>query len=367
MTFRQDTNLKEGRILIVDDNLSNVKLLERVLGMSGYSHIRSVTDPRQALDTFRAFQPDIILLDISMPYLDGFEVLEQLKRHGDDPYLSVIMISAQSEQENRMRALDLGVNDFIGKPFEASEVQMRIRNLLHIRQLHLQVLEHNRTLEQRVEERTQELRDLQVELVTRLTKAAEFRDNGTGNHIVRIGRYAEHLAHLADLSPHYCQAIGHAAIMHDVGKIGIPDEILLKPGPLTDAEWTLMKEHTAIGSDILTGSGHELIRMGEVVALTHHEWWNGTGYPQGLAGDAIPICGRIVALCDVFDALISNRPYKAAWPLDVTFGAIERKAGTQFDPALVDLFLAHRNDFLRIWEEKQDRREAPSRPDDIPG
>jgi len=355
MIDKNKDNQKEGRILIVDDNLANVKLLERVLSLSGYAGMRTVTDPREVLGIYVEYKPEIILLDINMPHLDGFQVLEQLKEARKDDYFSVIMITAQSEPANRMRALDLGVNDFIGKPFDTTEVLMRIRNMLQIRKLHQQVLEQNRHLENRVEERTRELLDLQIELLTRLARAAEFRDDDTGNHIVRIGRYVSALAKLTGDTGRSCEHAGYASMMHDIGKIGIPDDILMKPGPLTDSEWELMKTHTDIGGDILSNSTHDIIRLGEAVARSHHEWWNGTGYPDSLSGEEIPTIGRIVAICDVFDALLSTRPYKKPWHLDVTLETIRRKSGTQFDPDLVAKFLDNSKVFIDIWQSFQDK------------
>ena len=348
-----------GRILIVDDNQGNVKYLERVLDLSGYTQHQSTTDSRNAVALYEAFKPDVILLDINMPWMNGFQVLEQLSGLCGGDYLSVIMISAQTDASSHMRALDLGVNDFISKPFDASEVLMRIRNMLQIKRLHIQALEHNRELENRVRERTSEIHDLQIELLTRLVRAAEFRDEDTGNHILRIGKYASALAGFAGLSEKVCEDLEHAAMMHDIGKIGIPDEILQKPGPLNDDEWLLMKTHTIKGAHILSGSTHEVIRLGEILALSHHEWWNGSGYPFSLAGEGIPICGRIVAICDVFDALLSVRPYKAAWTMESTIEAFHRKAGIHFDPFLVDLFLDNISIFIDIWRVHLDDAITP--------
>lgn len=355
-----NTGVKFGRILIVDDNQGNVKFLERILDLSGYTNHRSTTDSRSAVELYMEFKPDVILLDINMPWMNGFQVLEQLNGLCGDDYLSVIMISAQTETSNHMHALDLGVNDFISKPFDAAEVLMRIRNMLQIKKLHVQAREHNRELETRVQERTREIRELQIELLTRLVRAAEFRDEDTGNHILRIAKYASALAGFAGLPEKYCDDLGYAAMMHDIGKIGIPDEILQKPGPLNDEEWILMKTHSEKGAHILSGSTHEVIRLGETLALSHHEWWNGNGYPMALSGEGIPVCGRIVAICDVFDALLSARPYKPAWTMDSAIEAIRRKAGIHFDPMLAQLFLDNANVFIDIWRTNTDDMNVPT-------
>ncbi len=342
---------QNSRILIVDDTPANVFLLEQLLKISGYTHIVTLTDSREVLTTYQTFKPDLLLLDLKMPYLDGFDILTQLNALENEDYLSVIVITAQSDKENRLKSLDLGARDFIGKPFDHTEVIMRVTNLLEIRLLHNATKENNRLLEERVAERTQEIESIQLELVNKLLIAAEFRDDDTGNHIIRIGQYAAELGQLAGLSASHCQRLTPAAMMHDIGKIGIPDGILLKPGPLTATEMAIMKTHTQKGADILTGSAGAVLQLGEVIALSHHEKWDGSGYPAGLAADAIPLEGRITAICDVFDALLSVRPYKPAWTMASTLDLMAREAGHHFDPDLLHLFLDNIDSFIKIFTD----------------
>ena len=343
-------NIQNATILIVDDNATNILLLEKLLKISGYHNIQSTTDSQQVLSLYQTNRPDILLIDLKMPGLDGFQVMEQLKAVQEDDYLPVIMITAQCERENRLKALNIGVTDFIGKPFDHAEVIMRIRNMLEIRMLHKEVREQNRRLEEKVQERTRELYEAQVELIHRLVLTTEFRDKETGNHIERIGRYVYELGKKAGLEEEYCTFLTNAAKMHDIGKISIADEILLKPGFLTAEEWEIMKSHTVNGAMILTGSSSRMIKMAEEIAMSHHEKWDGSGYPQGLRGEEIPLAGRITAICDVFDALISERPYKNDWDLEEVIKEIEMGAGTHFDPSLVAHFLEIMPVILEIKE-----------------
>ncbi|WP_373484130.1 HD-GYP domain-containing protein [Acetobacterium sp.] len=339
---------QNSRILIVDDTAPNVFLLEQLLKISGYANIFTLTDSREVLKTYDEIKPDLLLLDLKMPHFDGFDILEQLNALGEDDYLSVIVITAQSDKENRIKALELGAKDFIGKPFDHAEVIMRVTNLLEIRMLHNATKRSNRLLEERVQERTRENENIQLELVNKLLIAAEFRDDDTGHHITRIGKYAETLGNLLGFEKNFMLQLSQAAMMHDVGKIAIPDGILLKPGPLTRAEMDVMKTHTHKGADILTGSVSKVLKLGEIIALTHHEKWDGSGYPAGLSGEEIPIAGRITAICDVFDALLSKRPYKKAWTLDNTLTLLAEENGRHFDPHLLPLFLNNIDRFLDI-------------------
>lgn len=339
---------KASRILIVDDHEPNIELLKCMLEMHGFNKILTTTDSREVVDLYLNSQPDLILLDLKMPHLDGFQVLEQLNQATEGDFLPVIMITAQNDQENKMRALELGAREFIGKPFNQSEVITRIKNILEIKRLHNSVKDQNRILEKKVEERTQELKDLQLELIWRLLKAAEFRDDTTGNHISRIGYYSKELGRLAGLNNQTCEKLLHASMMHDIGKVGIPDHILLKADKLTEEEWEKMKEHTIKGAKILSGSHSDIIQMAEIIALTHHEKWNGTGYPLQLKGEEITIESRITAVCDVFDALLSLRPYKAKWPLEAVVEEMKKLSGVALDPRLTQLFLENLPNFIRI-------------------
>jgi len=339
-----------SKILIVDDMASNVFLLEQLLIINGFSNIVKLTDSREVLNTFIAIKPDLVLLDLKMPHLDGFEILEQLNAISADDYLSVIVITAQSDKENRLKALQMGAKDFIGKPFDHAEVIMRVTNMLEIRMLHNAAKESNRLLEERVQERTKEIENIQLELVHKLLMAAEFRDDDTGNHIIRIGKYTKVIGKLLGFEEKYCNRLSQASMMHDIGKIGIPDHILLKPAQLSFEEMEIMKRHTNKGADILTDSVSEVLRLGEVIAFTHHEKWDGTGYPCGLKGEEIPIEGRITAICDVFDALLSKRPYKKAWKLDSVLTLMNKESGLHFDPGLLQLFMDNKKTFIEIHE-----------------
>lgn len=348
-----DLNEKElqAKILIVDDNPSNVILLKKILAFSGYANIVTTTDSREVINIYKDFRPDLILLDLEMPYLDGFKILEDLNSLKQEDYLSVMIITSQSDKENRLKALKMGAKDYINKPFDHAEILMRIKNMLEIRVLHNQANIQNHVLEEKVRQRTSELRDLQFDLLQRLLRAAEFRDNDTGSHIKRIGQYCSALAKEAGLSNKFCDLIEHAAMMHDIGKIAIPDEILLKQGKLTPEEWEKIKIHTIKGSQILADSPYDVIQLAEQIALTHHEKWDGSGYPNGLAGDKIPLSGRITAICDVFDALLSERPYKKVWPLEKVIKEMKDQRGLHFDPSLIDSFFVILPDILKIREQ----------------
>lgn len=329
-----------GRILIVDDEESNVRLLERFLEQAGYRHIASTSDPQKTLTLFAEFQPDLILLDLHMPYLDGFEVMNQLRQIiPREIYLPILVLTADISPTVRQQALAEGANDFLTKPLDAIEVLLRIKNLLQTRFLHLQLQEQNHLLEEKVYERTQELEEARIEILKRLALAAEYRDDTTGQHTQRVGRTAALLASLLGLPQSEVSNIRRAAPLHDVGKIGIPDYLLLKPGKLTPEEFEMMKTHTIIGAKILGGGQVPLLKMAEEIALTHHERWDGRGYPRGLAGEAIPLVGRIVAVADVFDALIHVRPYKPAIPRNDAIREISLMSGLQFDPKVVQAFL----------------------------
>jgi putative two-component system response regulator len=343
----QDQSFQDARILIVDDEEMNVRMLEQVLEPAGYTQLASTTDAREVLPLFREFRPDLVLLDIKMPHLDGHQVLDQLRQElPREEYLPVLVLTSDGGAHTRRRALSGGANDFLTKPFSPVEARLRIHNLLHTRFLHRSLSEHNRLLEERVRERTVELTartteldEARLEILERLARAAEYRDDETGLHTQRVSRIAALLAECLGVGPDEVELIRRASPLHDIGKIGIPDRVLLKDGPLDLAETKLMQSHTIIGAKILSGSRVPLLHVGKHIALTHHEWWDGTGYPSGLSSEAIPLAGRLVAVADVFDALTHHRPYKEAWPSHHAVREIERYTGTQFDPAVVAGFL----------------------------
>lgn len=346
-----------ANILIVDDQIVNIKLLERILRQAGYSNIFSTIDPRQAINMFNEHDIDLLLLDIRMPHMDGFEVMDKLKEEVPEEhydYLPVLVLTAELTSETRSKALSAGAKDFLTKPFDQLEALQRIQNILEVRLLHKQVLRQNLELESRVKERTQELEDSRFEIIRRLGLAAEYKDNETGNHVLRMSMFSQMLAIAAGLSDDVAEMILHASPMHDIGKIGIPDKVLLKPGKLDSDEWRIMKSHVDIGVELLSGSDVPLMVMAKNIAATHHEKWDGSGYPEGLAGEGIPIEGRICALCDVFDALTSVRPYKKAWSTDEAMTHIRQQSGIHFDPKLVALFDSILGDVLTCQQQYSD-------------
>jgi putative two-component system response regulator len=330
----------DARILIVDDQDANVALLKRILSQAGMTNLVPVYDSREAISVFLGFRPDLVLLDLHMPHLSGFEVMEQLGRHiPEGSFLPVVMLTADVTVEAKRRALSMGAKDFLAKPFDALEVVLRVTNLLESRFLYLELRDQNALLEQRVEERTRDLERAQVETLERLALAAEFRDDATHRHTQRVGQLSASIAESLGLPSELVKRIGRAAPLHDIGKIGIPDHILLKRGKLGREEFEIIKSHTAVGARILSGSQSPLLQVGEEIARAHHERWDGTGYGEALSGESIPLAGRIVAVADVFDALTHERPYKDAWPVDDAIAEIKRQSGRQFDPRVVDAFL----------------------------
>lgn len=330
----------DARILVVDDQDANLRLLRGILKREGYVNVVITADSRDVADICVAFRPDLILLDLMMPDLDGFQVMQQLTPTiPNGSYLPILVLTADISPETKMRALSLGAKDFLTKPFDHTEVLLRIKNLLETRFLYQQLHDQNQILEERVLERTQQLEQAQFEILERLTVASEYRDDDTGQHTRRVGYVSSLLARASGTPQHGVDLIERIAPLHDIGKIGISDDILLKPARLTAYEFEVMKTHTIIGARILSGGHSDMVKMAQTIALTHHERWDGLGYPHKLEGVSIPEVGRIVALADTFDALTHHRPYKEAWPFDRAVEEIERQSGKQFDPHLVDIFL----------------------------
>lgn len=343
-----DSNLlRQATILIVDDEISNIRLVKDILGFHGYTAIHSTTDPRYALSLIEEIRPDLILLDLHMPDVDGFEVMRQVRNSDDsEVFLPIMVVSGDYSQEVKQQALASGAKDFLRRPFDAIEIELRIRNLLEARFLQLQLKQHNEELEERVFQRTSELdqahlevKEAQIEIISRLAVAGELHDNETGEHTQRVSLVASLIAQSLGQPAEQVELLRQAAPLHDVGKIGVSDPILLKQGPLTPVEIELMKTHCRIGAQVLSGGSAELVKMAEVIALNHHERWDGTGYPQGLRGESIPLVARILSVADVFDALTHERPYKEAWPVDAAVAEIQNQSGKQFDPQVVEAFL----------------------------
>jgi putative two-component system response regulator len=329
----------EGRILIVDDEPANVRLLRRMLGCAGCTDVFSTSDPREAVALSISCVPDAILLDLNMPFLDGITLLGHLtEQYPCRITMPILVLTADSSVETRRLALQSGASDFLTKPLDAVEVALRIGNHLRCRTLHLQSLENNAILEARVKARISDLEDAQAEILVRLSEATESRDDQTAGHVERMASMAAEIAVEMGICPAEVELLRRAARLHDIGKVSVPDSILLKSGKLTDSEFAIMREHAARGAHVLRGSRLPVLICAEHIAHFHHERWDGNGYPEGLAGSAIPMCARIAAVADVFDALTSDRPYKDAWCLEAAWAEIHRTCGSHFDPRVVEAF-----------------------------
>ncbi|MBT8397152.1 MAG: response regulator [Gemmatimonadetes bacterium] len=334
-----EDHILSARILMVDDEESNLELLRRILEPVGFKDLRDTSDPFQVLPLCRQSPPDLVLLDIAMPGKNGFEVLAEIRQDmGEEEYLPVLVLTSDHSPDTKRQSLSAGAQDFLTKPLSPAEVRLRVRNLLQTRFLHLALRDHNRHLEERVRERTAELEEAHAQILARLARAAEYRDDETGEHTRRVGRLSGAIAQELGLDPEEVSLIHQVAPLHDLGKIGIPDDILLFPGPLTTEQEQVMRSHTEIGGDLMSGSGIFLLDLAEQIARTHHERWDGSGYPLGLSREEIPIAGRIVAVADSFDAVTHRRPYKPAWPAEEGWKEIAGKGGTDFDPAVLEAF-----------------------------
>lgn len=341
--------LKNAKFLIIDDEIVNVRVLEQMLEHWGCKRICSTTDPRDSTRLYIETKPDIVLLDLMMPELSGFEVMEQLKPLMQlDGYVPILVLTADTSAEARRRALAVGARDFLTKPFDHTELSLRVWNLVETRFLHSQLRDQNQLLDEKVRERTRQLAQTEIEAAECLAAAAEFRDDDTGQHTERVGRTAAMLAQHLGLAEDRVSLIRRAAPLHDVGKIGISDSILLKPGKLSPEEFDVMKSHAEIGFRILSRHHTPLLQMAATIAHTHHERWDGTGYPHRLKGEDIPLEGRLVAVADVFDALTNERPYKKAWTIEQAVAEIASQSGRQFDPTLAHAFCAHMDEIVNF-------------------
>ena len=331
-------------VLVVDDTPDNITLLAGIL--SNYN-VKAATSGEKALNIAFSSPPDIILLDIMMPVMDGYEICSRLKADLRTRDIPVIFITAMDDVSDEARGFELGAVDYITKPISPPIVLARVKT-------QLQLYDQNRALDLKVRHQTKELNDSNLELIRRLGIASEFRDNDTGMHIVRISHYCHVLAKAIGMDDAEADLLLQTSPMHDVGKIGIPDDILLKPGRLTDEERTIMERHTEIGAKIIGRHDNRVLQMARTIALSHHERWDGTGYPGGIRGEDIPIEGRIVALADVFDALISERPYKEPWPMGKAIELIKRESGRHFDPLLVKAFMGNLDEIVSLARQHAD-------------
>jgi putative two-component system response regulator len=332
--------LKQLSVLIVEDNEAHATLIVRTLRRCGLSQLRVLHDPRLVVAEVLAKQPDLILLDYAMPFMTGLELVQALKASlPAQVFLPLIVLSANGSSETRQRVLAAGVADFLAKPIDEAEVCLRVGNQLKTRYYYLALQEQHDELERRVSERTEQLEISHVEMLTRLAKVAEYRNDESSEHIWRVAKVSSLIAKAVGFAEEDAELFLRAARLHDVGKIAIPDGILFKPGKLTASEFEVVKSHTTIGAEILSGSRSELLQLAEVIALTHHERWDGTGYPRGLKAEAIPLEGRILAIADTFDALTHDQPHRRAFSMPEAIEEIQRQRGKQFDPDLVEAFL----------------------------
>ena len=349
--------LFQSQFLVVDDNEDNRYTLARRLRREGYENLDMAEDGEQALDLMRKNEYDMVLLDIMMPRMDGFEVLRQMKSDIRLGAIPVVVISALEDIDSVVVCIELGAEDYLPKPFNPVLLRARIHTCLEKRRLRILEQAYLQELEIRVGERTEELRQTKFEIIRRLGRAGEYRDNETSQHVVRMSKSCQVIAQTYGLSDDECETILHASPMHDIGKIGIPDTILLKPARLTADEMVIMKTHAEIGADIIGEHASDILHMARIIAMTHHERWDGAGYPKGLSGDNIPAVGRIAAVSDVFDALTSERPYKKAWEIEDAVSHINGEKAKHFCPDVIDIFNELLPAILQIREDHKDQEE----------
>jgi putative two-component system response regulator len=334
--------------LLVDDSRSALDFLKRHIEADGTVRATAYLDPLEAVVAAQTTDFDIVLVDYEMPKMDGISFIRELRRLPGCADIPIVMITSIESDEVRMQALQAGATDFLPKRPQSLEVQVRLRNLVRLGVAVRKLNDRAADLAGEVAAATQKLQEREEEIILRLALAVEYRDNDTGEHTLRVARYSRLIAEELKLSPRLCRDIYLAAPLHDVGKVAIPDKILLKPGRLDAQEMTVIRTHAAIGGHILADSHCELIRLGAVIATGHHERFDGSGYPRGLKGSEIPIAARVVAVADVFDALTTKRPYKEAMPLSVARTYLQEKSGSEFDPACVSAFLSRWDDVVAI-------------------
>ncbi|MEO1617482.1 MAG: HD domain-containing phosphohydrolase [Planctomycetota bacterium] len=357
--------------MIVDDEPINIKLIQKHLRSSGYQDFITTSESREAIHLVCTSRPDIVILDVVMPEVSGLDILRDLRKSRQTSHLPVLVITASTDEQTKIDALELGATDFLHKPVKPTELIPRVRNALVLKTHHDQMVAYSRRLESEVAQRTADLAQSRQEVIHVLACAAEYRDQETGNHVIRVGRFAGIIARAIGCNESDSELIEQAAILHDAGKIGITDSILLKPGKLTADEYELMKRHCEFGERILKAQPSDasqrfvrnarvrltrspVLRMAAVIARTHHEHWDGSGYPDGLSGEDIPLVGRITAVADVFDALSSRRCYKEAMEIDKCRDIMVAEKGKQFDPRIVDAFLNRFDEVTEVVEQLAD-------------
>ncbi|HHH46934.1 MAG TPA: response regulator [Thiotrichales bacterium] len=348
----------EGLVIIVDDQATGRAILTEIVRslslQDGMLRVEAFDDAARALARIEQVTPDLIVTDYKMPGMDGLAFTRAVRRIPECREVPLVVVTIVEDREVRCDVLKAGASDFLNRPLDVAESRARLRNLLRLREQQRQLQERADWLEDQVRRATERIAERERETLLRLARAGEYRDEETGNHILRMARYSCLIAEALGEHPDFCAELEQAAPMHDIGKIGIPDRILLKPGRLTEAEFEIMKEHARIGHEILAGSPSRYLQLGAEIALHHHERYDGSGYPQGLAGEAIPLAARIVAVADVFDALTSRRPYKDPWPLERAFAYLREAAGSHFDPRCVEAFLACEARVREIAEHYRD-------------
>ena len=375
---QQGDALTDALVMIVDDEDINIEVARSFLEDVGYHNFVATDDSTKAIETIIHEHPDVVLLDLIMPQVNGFQILEEMRGNPQLQHIPVVVLTASTDAESKHRALEMGATDFLQKPVDPSELALRLKNTLSAKAYQDHLANYSAVLEEKVRERTEQLEAAHLKIIHCLARAAEFRDDDTGKHVIRVGRYAATLARQMGAGDEFVERICVAAQLHDVGKIGVPDAILLKPDRLdpqeylmikqhcdigmliingqkdTVEEWQSMARHTNIGATIMSIPETSIMQMAAVIAETHHERWDGSGYPNGLKGRAIPIEGRITAVADVYDALTSKRPYKKKLPQEKCFSILREERGKHFDPQVVDAFFAAESDITRIQNELAD-------------
>ncbi|WP_437185374.1 HD domain-containing phosphohydrolase [Planctomicrobium sp. SH668] len=374
---RKLSSTKSSRLLIIDDEPANVRTLKHHLGNAGYSNFSSTSDPSEAILLIRSEEPDLVLLDVAMPEVSGIDILHMVSVDSALKHVPFIVLTENADRDVKQVCLELGVSDFLSKPVDPMDLLPRVRNLLQNKSYHDQQASHAVWLEEQIQKRTSELAASREEVVHCLARAGEFRDDDTGNHVVRVGKYVGVIARELGFSQSRIEILELAAQLHDIGKIGIPDAILHKPGKLDPEQYAVMQSHCAIAKDIIQPlppqdakllrthprlgasmlhvPSSPLLMLAARIAQTHHEWWNGTGYPLGLKGEDIPIEGRMTAVADVYDALSTRRAYKDAFPREKCFEILEEGRNTHFDPKILDAFFARADEIVNIQLDFMDR------------